>query len=74
VALSRVPHLDRLYPIPIQYGHYEGSERLQKYPEKCHPAARVDYSCLDVELDLTIQFEMSDDGRRSENPGLRGKD
>jgi hypothetical protein len=34
----------------------------------------MDYSCLDVELDLTIQFEMSDDGRKSKNPGLRGKD
>jgi hypothetical protein len=41
--------------------------------EKGHPAARMDYSCLDVELDLTIQLETSDDGRKSENPGFRGK-
>lgn len=40
---------------------------------KDHPAARMDYSCLDVELDLTIQFEMLDDGRESKDPCLRGK-
>ena len=44
-------------------------DRAQKYMEKGHPATRMDYSCLDVELDLTIQFEMSDDGRKSKNPG-----
>jgi len=53
------------YPLPC--------DRAQKYMEKGHPAARMDYSCLDVELDLTIQFEMSDDGRKSKNPGFRGK-
>jgi len=53
------------YPLPW--------DRAQKYMEKGHPAARMDYSCLDVELDLTIQFEMSDDGRKSKNPGSRGK-
>jgi hypothetical protein len=45
----------------------------KKYMEKGHPAARLDYSCLDVELNLTIQFEMSDDERKSKNPGFRGK-
>ena len=25
--------------------------------------ARMDYSCLDVELDLTIQFEVLDNGK-----------
>jgi hypothetical protein len=34
---------------------------VQKYREKRHPTTRMDYSSLDVELDLTIQFEMQDD-------------
>ena len=36
--------------------------------EKGHQAARMDYSCLDVELDLTIQFKMSDDAENLKIP------
>jgi hypothetical protein len=48
-------------------------DRIQKNREKEHPAVRTEYKYLDVELDLTIQLETSNDGIKSENPGFRGK-
>jgi len=41
--------------------------------EKGHPAVRMDYSCLDVELDLTIQFERRDDAENLKIQVFRGK-
>jgi hypothetical protein len=58
VALSVVPHLD--LPLSHSYSMWE-LRRLGKGFQKCegkgHPAARVDYSCLDVELDLLFNLK-----------------